>query len=79
MTLVRFLYAAAKVMLASAIIVNVLALIGKVAAAGNILTALQQFAAWFNPRNTETFVMEVALFSPAVFLYLLAEHLERRR
>jgi len=79
MTLVRFLHAAAKAMLASAIIVNVLALIGKVAALGNLLTALQHFAGWFNPRNTETFVMEVVLFSPAVFLYLLAEHLEKRR
>ncbi len=79
MALVRWLYAASKVLLASAIIVNVLGLIGKVATTGNLLTGLQLFLAWFNPGNTATFVTEVALFSPSVFAYLLAEHLENRQ
>jgi hypothetical protein len=79
MTLVRWLYAASKILLTSAIIVNVLGFIGKVAATGSIWTGLQQFLGWFNPGNAEAFVTEVALFSPSVFAYLLAERLENRR
>ncbi len=79
MTAARWLYTASKILLTSAIIVNVLGLIGKVAAAGNILKGLQLFLAWFNPGNTESFITEVALFSPSVFAYLLAERLESRQ
>jgi hypothetical protein len=71
------LHGAARLCLGLAVLANVLAFIGQVAATGNIWLALGRVLAWFNPGNTQTFVTEVLLFSPAVFAYLLAEYLER--
>lgn len=71
------LYGVSRVCLGLAILVNLLALIGQVAATGNIWLALGRMLAWFNPGNTRAFVTEVLLFSPAVFAYLLAEYLEK--
>ncbi len=62
-----------------ALLANVLAFIGQVSLRGNIWQALLAVAAWFNPGNTQAFVTEVLLFSPAVFAYLLAERLARTR
>jgi hypothetical protein len=76
--LVHTLYAASRILLGSAVLVNLLAFIGKIAETGNIGSGLLAVLSWFNPGNTEAFVGEVVLFSPAVFAYLLAEYLERR-
>jgi hypothetical protein len=77
--LVTMLYSGSRVLLGSAVLVNLLAFIGQVAATGNIWSGLLGVLAWFNPGNTQAFVGEVLLFSPAVFAYLLAEYLEKRR
>lgn len=71
------LYELSRVWLGLALVANVLAFIGQVSATGNIWLALGRVLAWFNPGNTQAFVTEVLIFSPAVFTYLLAEYLER--
>jgi hypothetical protein len=71
------LYRVSRACLGLAVLANLLALIGQVSATGSIWLALGRVFAWFNPGNTQAFVAEVVLFSPAVFAYLLAEYLER--
>ncbi len=73
-----FCYRFSKIWLGLAILVNVIALIGKVSASGNLWQGLAGTLAWFNPGNTPNFIAEVVLFSPAVGAYLLAERLGRR-
>ncbi len=74
----RFLYRFSRVWLGLAVLVNILALIGKISASANLREALAGAMAWFNPGNTLNFVTEVVLFSPAVGAYLLAERLGAR-
>jgi hypothetical protein len=76
--MVRFLKGFSRVWLGLAILVNVIALIGKVAAADSFWSGLLGALAWVNPGNTSNFVTEVLLFSPAVGAYLLAERLAGR-
>ncbi len=73
-----FLYRFSKVWLGLAILVNILALIGKVSASASLWEALAGAMAWFNPGNTRNFITEVVLFSPAVGAYLLAERVGGR-
>ncbi len=74
----KFLYRFSRVWLGLAVLVNILALIGKISASATLWEALSGAMAWFNPGNTLNFVTEVVLFSPAVGAYLLAERLGAR-
>ena len=76
--MVRFLMRFSRVWLGLAILVNVIALIGKLQASDSIWSGLHGALAWFNPGNTSNFVTEVLLFSPAVGAYWLAERLAAR-
>lgn len=67
-----------KIWLVLAITVNVIALIGKISNTGSLWLGLIGVLAWFNPGNTQNFMGEVVLFSPAVGAYLLAERLAGR-
>lgn len=72
------LFRLSRVAFGLAVLANFLALLGQIASTGNILGGLRGALAWFNPGNTETFIGEVLLFSPAVFTYLAAEWLAKR-
>jgi hypothetical protein len=74
----KFFYRFSKVWLAIAILVNVIALIGKISALGSLWEGLAGVIAWFNPGNTSEFITEVVLFLPAVGAYLLAERIGAR-
>jgi hypothetical protein len=76
--MVKFLLGFSRVSFGLAVLVNVIALIGKVAASDSFWSGILSALAWFNPGNTSNFVTEVLLFSPAVGAYLLAERLASR-
>jgi hypothetical protein len=76
--MVKFLVGFSRVWFGLAILVNVIALIGKIGASDSLRSGILGALAWLNPGNTSNFVTEILLFSPAVGAYLLAERLAAR-
>lgn len=76
--MVKLLVGFSRVWFGLAILVNMIALIGKVAASDSLWSGLLGAPAWLNPGSTSNFVTEILLFSPAVGAYLLAERLAAR-
>ncbi len=74
----RFFYRVSRIWLAIAILVNLIALIGKLSTSASLWEGVTGALAWFNPGNTTNFITEVVLFSPAVGAYLLAERIGAR-
>ncbi len=73
-----FLYRFSRIWLGLAILVNLIALIGKVSVSPSVWEGLAGALAWFNPGNTTNFITEAVLFAPAVGAYLLAERVGAR-